>query len=113
MGKKNGGKRLSKNAVAEALQGLFTASPNETLSLKQIFRQLKLVTHPAKMLAIDVLDEMCWEDYLSKESEGHYRLNLKTSILSTDSLNFKNFRNFENLCIFAKNCKLCIIFCCF
>jgi ribonuclease R len=93
MGKKNGGKRLSKNAVAEALQGLFTASPNETLSLKQIFRQLKLVTHPAKMLAIDVLDEMCWEDYLSKESEGHYRLNLKSQVQEGTFIRKANGKN--------------------
>jgi len=75
MGKKIGGKRLSKRAVADALQGLFTASPNETFSLKYIFKTLKLDTHPAKMLAIDALDEMCWDDYLSKVSDNQYRLN--------------------------------------
>ena len=75
MGKKKGGKRLSKRAVADALQGLFTASPSETFSLKYIFKTLKLDTHPAKMLAIDALDEMCWDDYLSKVSDNQYRLN--------------------------------------
>jgi len=80
MGKKNGGRRLSKKAVNDALQGLFTASPNETFSLKQIFRSLKLNTHPAKMQAIDVLDEMCWDDYLLKESDNHYRLNMKGQV---------------------------------
>ena len=80
MGKKNGGKRLSKRLVADALQGLFTANPNETYSLKQLFRQLKLDTHPAKMLAIDVLDEMCWDDYLSKVGDNQYRLNLKGQV---------------------------------
>ena len=80
MGKKKGGKRLSKRLVADALQGLFTANPNETYSLKQLFRQLKLDTHPAKMLAIDVLDEMCWDDYLSKVGDNQYRLNLKGQV---------------------------------
>ena len=70
MGKNKGGKRLGKRQVAEALQGFFQASPNETFSLKQIFRALKLTTHPAKMLAIDVMEEMCWDDYLSKVAEG-------------------------------------------
>ena len=77
MGKKKGGKRLSKKAVADALQGLFTASPNETFSLKYIFKALKLDTHPAKMLAIDALEEMCWDDYLSKVGDNQYRLNQK------------------------------------
>ena len=55
MGKNKGGKRLGKRQMADALQGFFSASPNETFSLKQVFRALKLTTHPAKMLARDVL----------------------------------------------------------
>ena len=93
MGKKNGGKRLSKRAVADALQGLFTASPNETFSLKQIFRQLKLVTHPAKMLAIDTLDEMCWDDYLSKVGEGQYRMNTKGQVQEGTFIRKANGKN--------------------
>ena len=80
MGKKKGGKRLSKKQVADALQGFFQASPNEAFSLKQIFKALRLDTHPLKMLAIDVMDEMTWDDYLSKTSDNHYRLNLKTQV---------------------------------
>ena len=93
MGKKSGGKRLSKRAVAEALQGMFTANPNETFSLKQIFRQLKLVTHPAKMLAIDALDEMCWDDYLSKTGEGEYRLNTKGQVQEGTFIRKANGKN--------------------
>ena len=93
MGKKNGGKRLSKRAVADALQGLFTASPNETFSLKQIFRQLKLTTHPAKMLAIDVLDEMCWDDYLSKVGDNQYRLNQKGQVQEGTFIRKANGKN--------------------
>ena len=93
MGKKNGGKRLSKRAVADALQGLFTASPNETFSLKQIFRQLKLVTHPAKMLAIDTLDEMCWDDYLSKVGEGQFRMNTKGQVQEGTFIRKANGKN--------------------
>ena len=93
MGKKKGGRRLSKRAVADALQGLFTASPNETFSLKQIFRMLKLDTHPAKMLAIDVIDEMCWDDYLSKVSDNEYRLNQKGQVQEGTFLRKANGKN--------------------
>ena len=84
---------MSKRAVADALQGLFTASPNETFSLKQIFRQLKLVTHPAKMLAIDTLDEMCWDDYLSKVGEGQYRMNTKGQVQEGTFIRKANGKN--------------------
>ena len=84
---------MSKNAVADALQGLFTASPNETFSLKQIFRSLKLDTHPAKMLAIDVIDEMCWDDYLAKVSDNEYRLNQKGQVQEGTFLRKANGKN--------------------
>ena len=93
MGKKNGGRRLSKKQVADALQGLFTASPNETLSLKYIFRTLKLDTHPAKMLAIDVLEEMCWDDYVLKVSDNEYRLNQKGQVQEGTFIRKANGKN--------------------
>ncbi len=93
MGKKKGGKRLSKKAVADALQGLFTASPNETFSLKYIFKALKLDTHPAKMLAIDALDEMCWDDYLSKVGDNQYRLNQKGQVQEGTFIRKANGKN--------------------
>ena len=77
---KRGGKRLSKREVADAVQGLFQAHPNETFTLKQVFKALRLDTHPAKMLAVDVLEEMAWDDYLSQPENNTYRLNLKTQV---------------------------------
>ena len=80
MNKKKGGKRITKKQLVERLQTFFQENPNETFSFKQIFRALRLVTHPAKMLAIDTMEEMAWDDYLSKVSENSYRLNLKTQV---------------------------------
>ena len=80
MGKKKGGKRLGKKQVSELLQNLFQHHPNETFSFKQIFKALKLDTHPLKMLAIDVMEEMAWDDFLSKVSDSSYRLNMKTQV---------------------------------
>ena len=93
MGKKKGGRRLSKKVVADALQGMFMGSPNETFSLKQIFRQLKLDTHPAKMLAIDALDEMCWDDYLAKVGDNEYRLNQKGQVQEGTFIRKANGKN--------------------
>ena len=80
MGKNKGGKRLGKKQVSELLQNLFQHNPNETFSFKQIFRALKLDTHPLKMLAIDVMEEMAWDDFLLKVNDNSYRLNLKTQV---------------------------------
>ena len=92
MGKK-GGKRLNKRMVADAVQALFQAHPGETLGFKQIFKALKLDTHPAKMLAIDVMEEMAWDDYLSKVSDSSYKLNLKTQVQEGTFIRKANGKN--------------------
>ena len=46
MSKKKGGKRLNKRMLQEMLQTLFQQNPNETFSFKQVFKALKLDTHP-------------------------------------------------------------------
>ena len=71
---KNRGKRLTKKRLVEMLSTFFTTNPNETYNLKQIFKQLHLLTHPEKMLAIDIMEEMAWDDFLSKVSENSYKL---------------------------------------
>ena len=81
MGKeKKSGKRLTKKQLAEKLTGFFQSQPDETFSFKQIFHALKLTTHPAKMLAIDVMEEMAWDDFLSKVGESAYTLNTKGQV---------------------------------
>ena len=80
MGKRKGGKRLSKRQVEEALQGFFQGHPNDTFDMKYIFRALHLDTHPLKMLALDVMEEMKWDDYLLKDNEGRWRLNQQSQV---------------------------------
>ncbi len=93
MSKKKGGKRLNKKQVVELLQTLFQQNPNETFSFKQIFRALKLDTHPAKMLAIDAMEEMAWDDYLSKVSDNSYRLNTKGQVQEGTFIRKANGKN--------------------
>ena len=93
MSKHKSGKRLTKQRLVEMLQTLFQQNPNETFSLKQVFRELKLSTHPAKMLAVDVMDEMAWDDFLTKASDNSYRLNLKTQVQEGTFIRKANGKN--------------------
>jgi ribonuclease R len=77
---KKNSKRLTKKKVAEMLQDLFMRNPDKTLSFKQIFKELRLVTHPAKMLAVEAMEDMAWDDFLSKVSDNSYKLNLKGQV---------------------------------
>ncbi len=81
MGKgKKGGKHVTKKQLARQLADFFTSQPAKTLSLKEIFKQLHLATHPAKMLAIDIMEEMAWDDFLTKVSDNSYQLNTKGQV---------------------------------
>ena len=93
MGQRNGGKRLNKRMVAEAVQSLFQAHPNEALSYKQIFKALHLNTHPAKMLAVDAMEEMAWDDVLSRVDNSTFRLNLKTQVQEGTFIRKTNGKN--------------------
>ena len=75
------------------MQNLFQRSPNETFSFKDIFKSLKLSTHPAKMLAVETMDEMAWDDYLTKTSENSYRLNLKNQVQEGTFIRKANGKN--------------------
>ena len=80
MKEKKKNKRLTKNKLAEMLQNLFVQHQDKTLSFKQIFKELHLVTHPAKMLAVQIMEDMAWDDILSKVSDNSYKLNLKGQV---------------------------------
>ena len=72
---KKGGKHTTKAQLAQTIQQFFTENAGKTFSFKEIFRQLKLKTHPLKMLAIDIMEEMAWDDFLARVTDSSYRLN--------------------------------------
>ncbi len=81
MGKgKKGGKHVTKKQLTKLLADFFTKQPGKTLPFKEIFKSLHLNTHPAKMLAIDIMEEMAWDDFLTKVSDTSYQLNTKGQV---------------------------------
>ncbi len=90
---KKRGKRLTKNKLAEMLQDLFLRNPDKTLSFKQIFKELRLTTHPAKMLAVETVEDMAWDDFLSKVSDNSYKLNLKGQVQEGKFIRKPNGKN--------------------
>ena len=71
---KKAGKRMSKKELAALLIDFFHAKPSETLSMKYIFSELHLTTHPQKMLCIDILHDLLADDYISEIEKGKFRL---------------------------------------
>ena len=65
--------RLSKKEIHEGLLTLFEMNPTKDLDIKHIFRHLQAKTHGAKMLVMDVIDDLVFDDYLARAAEGVYR----------------------------------------
>ena len=72
---RRGGKRMTKKQLAKVLEAFFSSQPDKTLTLKEIFHSLRLNTHPLRMLAMDIMDEMSWDDAITKVSDNSYKLN--------------------------------------
>lgn len=94
MGKgKKAGKKLNKKQLTAVLEQYFTERAGDVLGLKDIFRELKLNTHPLKMLAIDILEEMAWDDFLQRVSDNKYRLNQTNQFIEGKFVSKSNGRN--------------------
>lgn len=65
--------RLTKKEVRNKLLVLFENSQGQQLEVKTIFSMVGALTHPAKMLVLDVLKELVLDDFLSTDQKGNYR----------------------------------------
>ena len=72
---KKAGKRMKKKELVSALMDFFHSKPDEVLSLKYIFEQLHLTTHPLKMLCKDILSDLLLDDYITEVDKSKYKLN--------------------------------------
>ncbi|MDD4608680.1 MAG: ribonuclease R [Bacteroidaceae bacterium] len=91
---KKAGKSMNKSKLISLLMDLFQKRPGEDMSLRYIFSELRLTTHPLKMLCTDILYEMVEDAYLCKLENHHYRLNSSTA--SSESLIEGVFRRKRN-----------------
>lgn len=91
--KKKGGKRMTANKLAEKIESFFRSHPQKSYSFKEIFKNLKLDTHPLKMLAIDLMEEMAWDDFLTPVADNAYRLNLETHMQEGKFIRKNNGKN--------------------
>lgn len=54
---------------------LFNENPMTTFEIKEIFRRLQLRTHPSKMLAVSILDDLLMGEFIKESPRFCYSLN--------------------------------------
>ena len=72
---KKAGKRMKKKELATVLMDFFHTRQEEIISLKYLFAELHLTTHPLKMLCMDILADMLTDDYITEVDKNKYKLN--------------------------------------
>ena len=79
MGKSAGkkAKRMSKRVMFDALIDMFQHYGDRALPYTRIWKELRLTTHPQKMLCGDVLTDMLIDGTLVETKSGHFRLNFQ------------------------------------
>ena len=68
-------KKKEKKELSKAVLDFFHAKQDEVISLKYIFSELKLTTHPLKMLCMDILSDLLADDYITEVDKNKYKLN--------------------------------------
>ena len=72
-GKNRGGNRhLRKPQLADMVVGYFTQHTGEIVDVRNLFRALGLNTHPAKLLCMDVLDDLVMQDFIREREPLRY-----------------------------------------
>ena len=70
-------KRMSKRMMFDAIIDMFQHYGDRALPYTRIWKELRLTTHPQKMLCGDVLTDMLIDGTLVETKSGHFRLNFQ------------------------------------
>ena len=82
MGKKKTGSRgLRKIDLERTVIDFFQENPAIMFPLKAICKQLHLNTNPAKMLLMDVLEDLLMDDFIKEQPRNCYTLNMPSQVM--------------------------------
>jgi len=68
------GRRMTKRMLTAAMADMFQEYNDEDITLNKVYQELRLKTHPLKMLAADIIKEMLEEGYIEEGRRGYYHL---------------------------------------
>ena len=81
MGKKyNGGVRLNRKGMAQVVLEWFQDNQDRSISVKRLYDELRLKTHPMRSMCLDVVIDLL-EDGLLTEKDGQFQLKQKKTLI--------------------------------
>ena len=76
---------MTKRMLTAAMADMFQEYKDDAITLNKVFQELRLKTHPLKLLAADVISEMLEEGYIEEVRKGSYRLSAKHALADDDA----------------------------
>ena len=70
---KNRSSHIRKSDLAAQVSAFFEAHQGQVIDIKTLFRELSLKTHPAKLLCMDVIEELLMDDFLKEVAPMRYQ----------------------------------------
>lgn len=72
-------KKLNKNELKEKILKYLSTHSRESFTLKKLFSGLRLTTHPAKLLCVDILNDLLENEQIFRNYDGEIAYNGKTN----------------------------------
>ncbi len=66
---------INKRELIELVASFLSQHPGQSYSLKRLFSELNLSSHPLRMLCVDILNEMLESNYIARNHEGEIIFN--------------------------------------
>lgn len=73
--------RLTKREVEQQLPEFFASHVGQDFSVKDLFRELHAANHPAKMLVLDVLQNLVLDDLVATDGQGNFRYAARSQVM--------------------------------
>ena len=75
-----GGVRLNRRTMTDMVTEWFRENQERTVSVKKLYEELKLKTHPMRSMCLDIVLDLV-EDGFLKEKDGQFQLMQKSKFL--------------------------------
>ena len=85
--------RLKKKDIYALLLEFFEQNAGRKLNIKSIFSALYAKNHPTKMLILDVLSELVFDDYIATDGQGNYYSATRSQVIEGVFQRKRNGRN--------------------
>ncbi len=86
-------RNLTQDKVMSMMRSLFWGDPLRPHTFKDIFKSLKLNTHPSRMLAMEAIDKLESDGFLVKVSDDAYKLNIESQAMEGKFIRKANGNN--------------------